>query len=153
MKLFHGTDKCFESPSLKDARENTDFGKGFYLTEKESVANDWVKDRSTRNVNVYELTLENTSTCKLHIKRFDVSADWAKFVYNNREGLIKSNKFDIIIGPIADNGLLKLLDEIKQKKSTFEDVAFKMKMKRFNALQYCFKTEKAIKLLEYASTK
>mgnify|MGYP002857768141 CR=1 FL=1 len=38
MKLYHGTDQFFSRPDLKKARENTDFGKGFYLTESERAA-------------------------------------------------------------------------------------------------------------------
>ena len=153
MKLYHGTDKTFTEPDLGRARDNTDFGNGFYLTEKEGAAKDWVKDRNTKNVNIYDLTLEDIPSCKLHVKRYDVDEKWAKYVYNNRKGLIRSNKYDIVIGPIADNGLNKLFDKIDRKEVTFKDIAPKLRLMRFNAFQFCFKTDNALKLLEYVSRK
>ena len=153
MKLFHGTDRTFTEPDLEQARDNTDFGKGFYLTEKEAVANDWVKGKDVKNVNIYELTLESLPSCKLQIKRYEADAQWAKYVYNNRRGIIKSNKYDIVIGPIADNGLNKLFDEIDRKLATFEEIAPKLRLLRFKASQFCFKTPNSLNLLEYVSRK
>ena len=154
MKLFHGTDKTFTVPELAIARAKTDFGKGFYLTENEGAAQDWVKGRKVQNINTYELTLEEIPTCKIRIKRYEADEQWAKFVYNNRKGKIKNNdSFDIVIGPIADNGLNKLFDKIDRKEATFEEIAPQLKMMKFKALQFCFKTDVAIKLLEYAKGK
>lgn len=154
MKLFHGTDKTFTVPDLNVARANTDFGKGFYLTENERAAQDWVRGREVQNVNTYELTLEEIPTCKIRIKRYEADEQWAKFVYNNRKGEIKKgDSSDIVIGPIADNGLNKLFDKIDRKEASFEEIAPKLKLIKFKALQFCFKTEAAIKLLEYAKGK
>lgn len=44
MKLYHGTTSEFIMPDLSKGRENTDFGIGFYLTDKESMAKNWKKD-------------------------------------------------------------------------------------------------------------
>lgn len=154
MKLYHGTDKSFSRPDLKKARENTDFGKGFYLTESERAAQDWVKGKSVQNINTYELTLEDVPSCTIRIKHYEADEHWAKYVYNNRNGKIKKgDSSDIVIGPIADNGLNKLFDEIDRKEASFKDIAPKLRLMKFKASQFCFKTEAAIKLLEYAKGK
>lgn len=57
MKLYHGTTSEFVMPDLSKGRENTDFGIGFYLTDKESMAKNWKKGHPNNHVNVYELTL------------------------------------------------------------------------------------------------
>ena len=87
MKLYHGTMSDFVVPDLSKGRENTDFGIGFYLTDKELMAKNWKKGHPNNHVNVYELTLANIETGKLLIKRFEnANIEWAKFVYNNRKG-------------------------------------------------------------------
>lgn len=154
MKLYHGTVHDFRKPDLSKGRANTDFGVGFYLTESERMADDWRKGKANKHVNVYELTLKHAETCHLHIKRYEhADIDWVKFVYNNRSGKIQSNKFDIIIGPLADNGLNKWFALIDAKQATWEEIAPKIEYSKYNSLQFCFKTEKSIKLLEYAQNK
>ena len=53
MKLYHGTTSEFIMPDLSKGRENTDFGIGFYLTDKESMAKNWKKGRPNNHVIVY----------------------------------------------------------------------------------------------------
>ncbi len=154
MKLYHGTTIEFENPDLSKSRKNTDFGAGFYLTDKESMADDWKKGLPNKHINVYELTLSKISSCNLHIKKYEkANIEWAKFVYNNRRNKIRSNKYDLIIGPVADNGLEAYFREIEAKRITWEDLIQKIEFRKFKALQYCFVKPNAIKLLNYVSRK
>lgn len=154
MRLFHGTTADFIIPDLSKARKNTDFGAGFYLTDKESMAKDWKKGRDNNHVNAYELTLANVETGKLQIKRFE-SADinWAKFVYNNRKGKNKRNRFDLVIGPLADNGLEEWFTKLDKGEVDWADLAKGIEFRKFQSLQFCFVKPNAIKLLEYAERK
>ena len=72
------------------------------------MADDWLKGEPGKHINVYDLTLSQIESCNLHIRRYETAdVSWAKFVYNNRKRKAKNTKFDIIIGPLADNSLNK----------------------------------------------
>ena len=154
MRLYHGTVHEFSQPDPTKGREATDFGVGFYTTDSERMADDWLKDEHGKRIYIYELTLSQIESCNLHIRRY-ASADvsWAKFVYNNRKRKLKDTKFDISIGPLADNSLNKWFDMIDRGQITWDELAEKIRYRRYNSLQFCFKSPKSIKLLEYASRK
>ena len=154
MKLYHGTVHEFSTPDPAKGRKCTDFGVGFYTTDSERIADDWLKGEAGKHINVYELTLAQIETCNLHIRRFEnASVEWARFVYNNHKNKLRSNHFDIIIGPLADNALNKWFDMIDNAEITWEELANKIRYRRYKSLQYCFKSQKTVKLLEYASRK
>lgn len=154
MKLYHGTVHEFGTPDPEMGRERTDFGVGFYTTDSERMADDWLKGADGKHVNVYEVTLAQIESCVLRIRRYEgASVEWAKFVYANRKNRLRSNKYDIIIGPLADNALNKWFEKIDRSEITWEELAGKISLRRYNSLQYCFKSKKSVKLLEYASRK
>lgn len=154
MKLFHGTVHDFVVPDPLVGHEGTDFGVGFYLTEKEKMADDWYKGEPNKHINVYDFSLNNVETCELIIRRF-LSADveWAQFVYGNRRMKGKQNSYDIIIGPLADNGLNKWFDRIDEKLITWQELAQSINFDKYNSLQFCFKTHKSINFLDYENRK
>lgn len=118
------------------------------------MAEDWKKGRVNNHVNVYELSLKKLSTCKIHIKRFErANEEWAKFVYNNRKNKIRSCKYDIVIGPFADNGIEDLFRKLEDGEIDWNVLSQKLEFRRFDAIQYCFMKPNAIKLLEYATRK
>ena len=79
MKLYHGTTAEFVIPDLSKARNNTDFGAGFYLTDKESMEKKKKKGSLNNHVIIYDLTLANVETGKLHIRRFEkADIEWAE---------------------------------------------------------------------------
>ncbi len=154
MKLFHGTIHEFTIPDPSRGRVGTDFGAGFYLTDSERMADDWLNGEENKHVNIYELTLSKISSCSLHIRRYETaSIEWAKFVYNNRRARKSSNRYDIIIGPLADNSLNKWFSQIDNNLITWEELAEKIEFRKYRSLQFCFKTPKSVKLLEYAYRK
>ena len=58
----------------------------------------------------------------MRIKRFNkADKEWAKFIYNNRRGKCKSNRYDLVIGPIADNGIEVLFQELEHGNKTNEE--------------------------------
>lgn len=154
MRLFHGTINEFVIPDPSKGRIGTDFGAGFYLTDNERMAEDWLRGEDNKHVNIYELTLSKISSCNLHIRRYETaSKEWAKFVYNNRRGRKSSNRYDIIIGPLADNSLNMWFSKIDNGLITWEELAKKIELRKYKSLQFCFKTSKSVNLLEYAYRK
>lgn len=151
MKLFHGTVHTFDIPDPEKGRDETDFGKGFYVTDVRKMAEDWHVDDPHQHVYSYELTLEKIDSCELHIRRFEKADDkWAKFVYNNRRAKSKDNQSDIIIGPVADNDLNIWFDRVERNELSWEEMAVKIDYKKYKSLQFCFKSQQSIKLLENA---
>ena len=154
MELYQGTTKDFVNPDLSSAKKYTDFGPGFYLTEDIRMADDWKKGEPNKHINVYEVTLKGIETCNLRIRRFNQADEtWAKFVYNNRKGKNIRQHYDLIVGPLADNGLNYWFDKVDKNEMTFTEAASHIEYRRFKSPQYCFITEKSLKLLSYDKRK
>lgn len=157
MRLYHGTDAFFERPDLAKCRPYKDFGKGFYLTPDLSVAkrmaercverSDW--QGATKYVYVYLFDDEDLSS--LNVRRFDSVVDetFARFVMANRQPRSKEvdhnrdNRYDIVIGPIADDRMGVLFRRFEDGEISIEYLTNELKFKRLS-MQYSFHTRKAL---------
>ena len=83
------------------------------------------------------------------------TAEWAKFVMNNRNRAFidekdvlcnKDNKYDIVIGPVADDNMALLFRQYENEMIDFDTLLKGMIYKKTSS-QYSFHTEKSIKLL------
>ena len=81
--------------------------------------------------------------------------EWAKFVMNNRNRNFadwkdalcnRDNKYDIVIGPVADDNMALLFRQYENEVIDFQTLLKGMIYKKTSS-QYSFHTEKAIKLL------
>ena len=93
----------------------------------------------------------------LKIKDFGIQTteEWAKFVMNNRSRPItdevntlcnKDNKYDIVIGPVADDNMALLFRQYENEIIDFDTLLKGMIYKKTSS-QYSFHTEKVIRLL------
>jgi hypothetical protein len=101
-------------------------------------------------VQEYEFEESHLSDGSLNVKRFDEpSKEWAEFIYKNRQKTIPpyQHNYDIVIGPVADDGVAYLLSRYEEGSYTIEELARELKYKKLN-IQYFFGTEKAINLLK-----
>ena len=101
-------------------------------------------------VQEYEFDETILSTSDINVLIFDrVCADWAKFIYKNRSRTNPpfTHDYDIVIGPIADDGVAYLLGRYEEDSFTIEELAEKLRFKHLNN-QYFFGTSKAISLLK-----
>ena len=148
MILFHGSNVQFDSIDLSKCRPNKDFGKGFYLTSIESQAIDMAQRRCNFDetgspiVQRYEWDENNDN---LNVLVFEgVSTEWAEFIVKNRDRkLHEFHDYDLVIGPIADDGVVYQINRYLQNIITLDDLVKELKYKKLNN-QYCFCTEKAI---------
>lgn len=148
--LFHGTNQDISAPRCDVGSSARDFGKCFYTTYSWRMAKRWAEMNFPSHpvVNKYSLDLEKLSDGNLKIKHFVADADWARFVYENRNNpKFKRPDYDIIIGPIADNNLKKHFMKIKTERLTFEEIAPMINFRRYTSLQVCFCSEYAISIL------
>jgi len=155
MILFHGTNIDFDKIDLAKSNRFKDFGQGFYLTDIRRQAEEMARKRTLQSggmpiVQEYEFNAENLDSDLVKVLKFDnPSAQWAEFIYKNRnrhKPVFKHN-YDIVIGPIADDGVAYLLDRYAEGSFSLEQLADELKYKRLNN-QYFFGTERAVSLLK-----
>jgi len=153
MKLYHGTNLIIETPILIEQNRFLDFGFGFYTTTNLEQATNFSKKVLRREgcgtsiVNIYDFDINDAFNLK--VKKFDCpSEEWLDFVSMNRNGEYNLEKFDIIIGPVADDDVYKTFQlyasNVLSKEQTIEILKIK---KLYN--QYVFSSNDALKLLKY----
>lgn len=155
MTLYHGTNIEFEEIDLAKSYRFKDFGQGFYLTDIRSQAEELSRKRADRDggtpvVLEYEFDEKALSDKGLNILVFDFpDAEWAEFIYKNRSRSVPEyhHDYDIVKGPIADDGVAYLLNRYEEGTYTIKELARKLKYKKLNN-QYFFGTQRALALLK-----
>ena len=59
MIVYHGSSAEVRVPDLSKSREDIDFGRGFYLTEDETMAKKWACNKRHSVLNCYSLEMED----------------------------------------------------------------------------------------------
>lgn len=163
MILYHGSNTDIRTINLALCRPFKDFGRGFYLTvikeQAEKMANRVAKIYGGNPVvNAYNIDENFIAMRELNIKNFGIktSEEWARFVRNNRNKKNENysdiecnldNKYDIVIGPIADDDMALLFRQYENGMITFDTMLNGMIYKE-TTNQYSFHTERAISLLK-----
>ena len=155
MILYHGTDAKFRAPVLEKCLSYKDFGKGFYLTEKLAMAKQWAKRKNPvrYKVNHYEAGDDIFVEARMrgfNVKRFEANAEWAEFVYNNREIEGFTHPYDVVVGPVANSKIEKHFARIKRGEATFEEIARALPYTKFDATQICLCTKRSFELIKYS---
>lgn len=154
MKLYHGTNLPFDKIDLKRCKPNKDFGQGFYLTDLPKQALMMAQRRcdfegnGTPVVQTYEFDETLLTDGNLSVKIFkEVSEEWAKFILQNRKRRAKRQySYDIVVGPIADDGVVYQLNRYEQRMIDLPTLVKELTFKKLNN-QYYFGTIKAISYL------
>ncbi len=168
MRLYHGSNIAIDNINLAMCRPYKDFGQGFYLTDIEEQA-EKMAIRVARIygekpiVNIYEIEDNFKDLKNLKIKDFGIQTteEWARFVMNNRSRAFtdmknvlcnKDNKYDIVIGPVADDNMALLFRQYENEIIDFETLVKGMIYKETSS-QYSFHTENSVKLLRKVMSK
>lgn len=168
MRLYHGSNIAIDNINLAMCRPYKDFGQGFYLTDIEKQA-EKMAIRVARIygempiVNIYEIDDDFKDFKDLKIKDFGIQTteEWARFVMNNRSRVFtdiknvlcnKDNKYDIVIGPVADDNMALMFRQYENEIIDFETLVKGMIYKETSS-QYSFHTEKSVKLLRKVMSK
>ena len=99
---------------------------------------------------VYEFDESSLTSPDLNVRIFtEPTGEWAEFIFNNRNKRNEHFKhsYDIVIGPIADDGVAYLLGRYAEGSFSIEDLAKELEFKQLNN-QYFFGTAQAIGLLK-----
>lgn len=155
MMLYHGTNVDFDDIDLKKSRPNKDFGCGFYLTHLKRQAEQMAVRRcefsgwGTPLIHKYEFDEHLLHDGSLNVKIFDgVSVEWALFVIQNRRAKgKKTHDYDIVVGPVADDGVVYQMNLYAQRIITVEQLVEGLTYRKLNR-QYFFGTRLAISKLK-----
>ena len=155
MILFHGTNTDIEKIDLSRSLNHKDFGKGFYLTDSRETAIRMATKKARLFGGKAILIIYEFDEAALHsdlkVKVFPDKAtvEWFLFVDANRdrENQLPIHDYDIIIGPIADDGVVVQITSYRQNIYTAEEAA-KGLQDKFLDQQYYFGTEKALSYLK-----
>lgn len=155
VELFHGSDLEIVEVDLSKGQINKDFGRGFYLTDIRKQAENMaqrrvrITQRGTPTVTTFLFDESHLVDGMYNVKIFEkVSEEWAEFILKNRKASRTGfqHKYDIVVGPVADDGVVLQLDLYEQNYITLAELVKNLEYRELNR-QYYFGTEKAIKTL------
>lgn len=154
MKLYHGSNVEIESIDLARGRRGKDFGKGFYANPDYMQAVEFCSSVIRREgVGVPTVTsfdFNESALNVLNVMRFDgYSKEWAEFILLNRNNTsdVPAHDYDIVVGPIADDGVGTQIRRLSRGFITFDAFLEELKYSKVS-IQYFFGTEEAIKYLK-----
>ncbi|MBR4710218.1 MAG: DUF3990 domain-containing protein [Bacteroidaceae bacterium] len=159
MILYHGTNQDIQSVDLSKGMRHKDFGKGFYLTPDRSTAIRMAQKKArliggTPTLISYEMD-ESVFLSDLKIKVFPEKAcvEWFLFVDANRDRKNEHpiHDYDIVVGPIADDGVVLQLTNYRVGIYSSEQAA-KLLQDKYLDQQYYFGSERALQFLNKKNT-
>ncbi|MBO4641454.1 MAG: DUF3990 domain-containing protein [Bacteroidaceae bacterium] len=154
MTLYHGTNNDIEKIDLTKGLRYKDFGRGFYLTPDRTTAIRMAKKKARLfggmpTLITYHLN-EAVLQSDLNIKVFPEKAcvEWFLFVDANRDRKKPQpiHNYDIVIGPIADDGVVLQLINYHQGIYSPNEAA-RLLQDKYLDQQFYFGTDKALHYL------
>lgn len=158
MILYHGTNQDIEIIDLTKGLRYKDFGMGFYLTSDKDTAIRMAQKKARvfggkATLIIYEME-DIVLQSDLKIKVFPEKAcvEWLLFVDSNRDrkNMKPIHDYDIVIGPIANDGVVLQLTNYREGIYTPERAAQLLQDKYLDQ-QYYFGTERSLKYLHKIS--
>jgi len=155
MIIYHGSNVAVETPRLITPIRALDFGSGFYTTMNLEQAESFAKNVVNRNegqgiptISYYEIDYDKILQM-FNTLIFDQPDDnWLDFVYANRLEKYTGKQYDVIIGPVANDTVYRVLRLFENGDIDRETVIKRLKVsKLFN--QVTFRTEKVIAQLKF----
>lgn len=151
MILCHGSNVEVRRPRVLTTNRSLDFGAGFYTTSNLDQAKRWARLQAQRRrsgsalVSVYEINEAVFES--LSLLRFErANAAWLDFVVENRKGLYQGAPYDIVIGPVANDRTMSVINDYMNDQIDRETALILLKPQNLSD-QYRFGTEKALRYL------
>ena len=156
MILYHGSNVAIDKIDLNLCKPYKDFGRGFYLTDIQSQAEDMairrvkLADWGSPIVTTYEFDERILNDKSINVLVFpSVSVKWAEFVLKNRDVNHKgfTHDYDVVVGPVANDTVAFQLRRYLLGAITLESLVKELEFKGLNR-QFFFGTEIAISKLK-----
>lgn len=156
IKLYHGSNVMIEVPDLVHSKPFKDFGRGFYLSDVREQAlgmaiqkvNQTKEGVACVSEFLFDETLMHSSS--LNVLCYpDYSEEWATFVLANRNRNAEHpvHDYDIVYGPIADDGVTYQLRRYEGGIISLSRLVEELKYAKGITFQYFFGTELALEHL------
>ena len=144
------------NPQILISDRNLDFGVGFYLTSSLEQAERWAvltterRGEGNPTITVYEF--DESKLADLKLLQFEkANKKWLDFVIANREKSTVTHKWDIVIGPVANDRTMPVIRLFLAKVYTAAETLRRLLPQKLHD-QYTFKTEKALQYLKFEGT-
>ena len=153
MKLYHGSNMVVEKPEVNAGRRALDFGVGFYLTSNREQAERWARAVARRRqsgdaiLNCFEVDEGNFGLLKV-LEFSGPNSDWLDFVVSNRKGSSERLAFDLVIGPVANDSTMPVIDDYMDGRYTKEEAIVRLLPQNLTD-QYAFVSEKSLSILVF----
>lgn len=150
MILYHGSYVEIAEPDLLHSRMDVDFGRGFYVTPLYEQAEKWCSrfKRREKNAVISKYVYNENMEGKLKILKFDsYSEEWLDFILNCRRGK-DTTDYDLVIGGIANDRVFNTIELFFDGLIDKNEAIKRLQYEKPN-LQICFRTENALKLLQF----
>ena len=110
-----------------------------------------VEKKGAAVISIYDF--DEAQAGNLAILRFEeADQKWLNFVTQNRKNLYNGDKFDIVIGPVANDTTMPVLSDYMAGNIS-EEVALILLKPQKLANQYAFLTQKGLQCLKYLGCK
>ena len=153
MFLYHGSNMVVSNPQILVSDRRLDFGEGFYLTSSLEQAERWAQLTTERRgvgqptLNVY--TFDESALSTLKVLRFaKANKKWLDYVVANRENRLGVQKWDLVIGPVANDSTMPVIRLFLAKVYTAAETLRRLLPQNLHD-QYTFKTSTALEHLMY----
>ena len=153
MKLYHGSNMAVYEPQILISDRKLDFGTGFYLTSSLEQAERWANLTAERRgtgvptISVYEF--DEAKLTELKILKFEkANKKWLDFVVANRDNTIDDQKWDMVIGPVANDRTMPVIRLFIAKVYTATEALRRLLPQKLHD-QYTFKTQTALQFLKF----
>lgn len=152
IKLYHGTNTTFDKVELDKCLPYKDFGRGFYLTTIRTQALARAKNKCNFEggaPTILAYQFDEKELANLNVKYFEKpTEEWANFIFANRDKRNKKmHNYDIVIGPVADDGVIASIRLYETKVIDLAEFVKRLEYAHPN-IQYALCTERAIALLQ-----
>lgn len=149
--LYHGSNIAFDEVDLSKSHNRRDFGRGFYCTVLETQAREWAHRLYMRQFfggeYVYQFIFHQTEDLK--VKHFNaLDENWLEFIKENRiKGGIQ-HKYDVVIGPVADDNTMETVQLYMSGILKASEAVERLRYNKINN-QVSFHTPKALAQLYF----
>lgn len=153
MILYHGSNVEVHQPRILERLRALDFGAGFYTTSSRDQAVKWaravMKRRQSGTPCVSIFSFDEAKMEQITVLEFSSpSEEWLDFVVANRKGLPLLNSYDLVIGPVANDATLPVIDDYMDGKYMKAEAVVRLLPQKLTN-QYAFLTAKALSSLEF----
>jgi hypothetical protein len=154
VELFHGSNIEIKEPRIIAPARALDFGAGFYTTSSFQQATRWanIQERRRKNgvsiVSHYEFEIEKAKANFSVLEFSEPDGEWLDFVIANRKEQPIGRRYDLVIGPVANDNTLPVLDDYMDGRYTKEEAVARLLPQKL-VDQFAFLTQIALAYLHF----